>query len=928
MDFQYKNFKNDSNALLHSVHLTILRTQADRLERGIPFPEVFYLQLDNVATNKNHHLIAYASYLIMSGIFKKVKIGFLIAGHTHENIDQMFSRLSIRLRRKECLTVTELIKVAEECFTPSPKCMITTEIADIANWLDGHDYSYIQNKMRNLEFSHQFKIYGDADGKVRVQCKQFSTDEKWEPDIGVEVLKGLPATDRPHKLQRIGLVPHTTRSRRQREKEDSKEKRRKEREAVEGNGLPRPSRRSQTTGHRRTETEEDKVARQTKDHEEALANLRKTVDMIASKHMSAWTPSRRTWWDTFFTEQEGIMASDLVLDWESTPAWTWKQLQKYSEQSRSPDDDNAVVSQVIRDRVNPEIRPIQGGTGRTLPSLYNRRCDLREVQVGQLVCLEAPETEPPNADRPQDVSTPFWIGKILSLDEPTDTFKVSWYGAERGVMRKPVPLWTLLRFQPRYNKTSDGSRGNVSQPKTSLLKRTEMGLIAFDFTLKAQNPTDGLKQHTWRLINEAMQSKIPREFYDNVTPPRLTSARPPPGVGAPTPGAGPSNVCAGPSNVEERPPPRRGRPPVAHPAPAAAAQGGANEESEQVLNVQQQASGAGNSAALTMNSDMDGEVCSSAISGVTQVEHDNDGNPLGTAASFIPAGREAVAQMIRRPVSRPEQREDDGGAGEQVTGRRAGKEPMIEPSYLDRPRTPTPTAEIFGDAVGTQFSGRKMPALPCVVCRELIGLSAKTDSGNVTSQHVCPGCKHPVHAICLPDGAELGDGERALTCCADVHPITVPSNTPAEREIIPYARKDKLKSYVRARERETQGSSWAMKKLREKAKVQAFLARMKEHTHAALLSGSGNVGPPGINPTQTSTLRAAIDNYETQTPSLMESGCSDEVRMQLKRRRGVDADGSEDEQSDVNNYSSGAEDYGYSSEYANTSSGSSGEHGD
>ena len=54
MDFQYKNFKNDSNALLHSVHLTVLRTQADREAKGLPFPEVIYLQLDNVATNKNH----------------------------------------------------------------------------------------------------------------------------------------------------------------------------------------------------------------------------------------------------------------------------------------------------------------------------------------------------------------------------------------------------------------------------------------------------------------------------------------------------------------------------------------------------------------------------------------------------------------------------------------------------------------------------------------------------------------------------------------------------------------------------------------------------------------------------------------------------------------------------------------------------------
>ena len=269
MDFQYKNFKNDSNALLHAVHLTVLRTQADRSAKGTLFPEVFYLQLDNVATNKNHHLIAYASFLVMTGVFKKVKIGFLIPGHTHENIDQMFSRLSIRLRRKECLTVTELFKVAEECFTPAPKCVFTSEIADIASWLDGHEYGYIQNKMRNMEFSHQFKIYADDAGKVRVQCKQFSTDEKWEPEIGVEVLKGLPATDRPHKLQKMGLVPHFTRSQRQREKENAREQRKRQRNLQDGQQGPTP--RATSAARRTKETAEDKVARQKKDHEAPTA---------------------------------------------------------------------------------------------------------------------------------------------------------------------------------------------------------------------------------------------------------------------------------------------------------------------------------------------------------------------------------------------------------------------------------------------------------------------------------------------------------------------------------------------------------------------------------------------------------------------------------------------------------------------------------
>ena len=312
MDFQYKNFRNDANALLHTVHLTVLRTQEDRRAKGLAFPEVFYLQLDNVGTNKNHHLIAYASYLVLTGVFKKIKIGFLIAGHTHENIDQMFSRFSIRLRRKECLSVPELVKVAEECFTPNPKCYLTTEIADIASWLDGHKYEHIQNKMRDINYSHQFKIYKDnISGKVLVQCKQLSTDASWDPVPGVEVLKDVPATERPDRLQRLSLVPHTTRSQRTKEKQDAKEQRKRlrtERTTTTTQGAgeagPRVDQDEPATGdvsgrgnvrRRSKETAEEQVARQKKDHEEALSNLRKTVDLMASKHMSAWTASRKDW---------------------------------------------------------------------------------------------------------------------------------------------------------------------------------------------------------------------------------------------------------------------------------------------------------------------------------------------------------------------------------------------------------------------------------------------------------------------------------------------------------------------------------------------------------------------------------------------------------------------------------------------------------
>jgi hypothetical protein len=47
--------------------------------------------MDNyVRENKNGHLLLFLSLLAMRDVFDKVKLGFLVIGHTHEDIDGCF----------------------------------------------------------------------------------------------------------------------------------------------------------------------------------------------------------------------------------------------------------------------------------------------------------------------------------------------------------------------------------------------------------------------------------------------------------------------------------------------------------------------------------------------------------------------------------------------------------------------------------------------------------------------------------------------------------------------------------------------------------------------------------------------------------------------------------------------------------------------
>ena len=55
-----------------------------------------YLQVDNCGENKNKVLFAFLVDLVRRNIFAKVKVGFLMTGHTHEDIDCFSAQLHLR----------------------------------------------------------------------------------------------------------------------------------------------------------------------------------------------------------------------------------------------------------------------------------------------------------------------------------------------------------------------------------------------------------------------------------------------------------------------------------------------------------------------------------------------------------------------------------------------------------------------------------------------------------------------------------------------------------------------------------------------------------------------------------------------------------------------------------------------------------------
>ena len=96
---------NVTISVLHQMLLCLWRSN------GGVLPRKMYLQMDNCwRENKNKYVFAYLSDLILKDVFDDIYVSFLIKGHTHFDPDQVFSRISTRLKIRNAFCPSEFKK--------------------------------------------------------------------------------------------------------------------------------------------------------------------------------------------------------------------------------------------------------------------------------------------------------------------------------------------------------------------------------------------------------------------------------------------------------------------------------------------------------------------------------------------------------------------------------------------------------------------------------------------------------------------------------------------------------------------------------------------------------------------------------------------------------------------------------------------------
>ena len=170
------HFKQGANVIIDVLYRTLKAIVA----KGEKLPETLYLQLDNtVKQNKNRFLLGFLGMLVQAGVFKHIILSFLPVGHTHEDIDQLFSRIVIALLCRNARSYEELAGVLRGCYRDKELRRLQIHwVASVRNFSDYiSDYmpgrgqrGYLEGLMRFRQFSIRMHV----DGFPMVRCR-FST---------------------------------------------------------------------------------------------------------------------------------------------------------------------------------------------------------------------------------------------------------------------------------------------------------------------------------------------------------------------------------------------------------------------------------------------------------------------------------------------------------------------------------------------------------------------------------------------------------------------------------------------------------------------------------------------------------------------------------------------------------------------------------
>ena len=107
----------------------------------------------------------------------------MLVGHTHDDIDQMFSRVSTYLHRNDATTLPKLHSAVKTSYS---KCNLVDDVEEVLDWKEW--FAPCRVPLHGHTKMQQFKIEWHRE-RVRLFCKDRTDSPMYEPLLGLEILK-------------------------------------------------------------------------------------------------------------------------------------------------------------------------------------------------------------------------------------------------------------------------------------------------------------------------------------------------------------------------------------------------------------------------------------------------------------------------------------------------------------------------------------------------------------------------------------------------------------------------------------------------------------------------------------------------------------------------------------------------------------------
>ena len=219
---------------------------------------------------------------------------------------------------------------------------------------------------------------------------------------------------------------------------------------------------------------------------QALQDKRKHIDN-AKKYVG---PQDTSWWDMFFSDQQGIIDNSFTGIWPLQIPFTWS-VQHTPNSQTSPRATNVDLDNLL----HPQQRDIYVGPRMTKATEACWQGNLQEMKVGMLIATPADDN---------DLGHQFWIGKVLDVvmhenQNQIKSTKVHWYNTKSK--NAFTGKYTLEMMECPTSRGNRKRKRNIRN--TSTLDMQDVDIIVYDFTL---TKVGRLRKSTIDIIKEKLPS--------------------------------------------------------------------------------------------------------------------------------------------------------------------------------------------------------------------------------------------------------------------------------------------------------------------------------------------------------------------------------------------------------------------------------------